>query len=196
MKALRNEKSRAQSCDLLLGWVSSPTLVRIELCPYSTSARSVQSVIEDKKLQQWKELVTFGLALLGSVLGVINTWRTISRDRINLRVRFVHGFTINAPHLPNKLFGVEVTNLSSFPLTINEVGLFVHGSTDRLAFIPNITLDNKPLPRKLESREQAVIYVPAENLRREFSYKSVYATTACGITKKVQQKTLRNLKVR
>ena len=135
-------------------------------------------------------MVTFGLALLGAVLGVINTWRTLNRDRVKLRVRFIHGFAINAPHLPDRVFGVEVTNLSAFPLTVAEVGLHIQGSSDRAAFIPHITADNKPLPRKLDSREQVTVYIRQDALRRELSYKNVYATTACGVTVRARQKGL------
>lgn len=139
-------------------------------------------------MTQWKDLVTFGLALLGAVLGVINTWRTINRDRIKLRVRFVHGMTINAPNFPDKLFGVEVTNLSSFPLTIAEVGMHIQGCADRAVFFPHITLDNKDLPRKLESRDQCTIYIPQDSLRRDVGYTNVYATTVCGVTIRKKQK--------
>ncbi len=138
----------------------------------------------------WIELVTFGLALLGAVLGVLNTWRTLNRDRVKLRVRFTYGFAINAPHLPDRSYGVEVTNLSIFPLTVTDVGLYLHGTTDRLAFLRHFTTENDRLPRKLEPREQVTVYVPVEAVKRGLPYKGVYAKTACGVTVKKREKDL------
>ena len=138
-------------------------------------------------MQSWKELITFGLALLGAVLGVLNTWRTLNRDRVKLRVRFVHAYPLNAPQLVGKMYGIEITNLSAFTVTIAEAGLNILGSADRCPFIPHVTLDNKPLPRKLDSREQCSLYISQDALRDDVSFRDVYATTTCGITKRTRQ---------
>jgi hypothetical protein len=37
-------------------------------------------------MEWWTKLVTFALAVLGSVLGVLNTWRNMSKDRLKLRL--------------------------------------------------------------------------------------------------------------
>jgi hypothetical protein len=67
--------------------------------------------------QWWQDMVTLGLAGLGAVLGVMNTWQAMSRERLRLRVRpmqIVSGGGLS--------FGIEVVNLSSFPVTVEEVG--------------------------------------------------------------------------
>ena len=82
--------------------------------------------------------------VVGAVLGIINTWSLASRNRLRLRVRpyfavvqrmrngnyvgiarhFGEPFPDDvAPHLC-----VEVVNLSSFPVTISEVGFGDPGS--------------------------------------------------------------------
>lgn len=139
---------------------------------------------------QWKEMVTFGLALLGAVLGVINTWRAVNRDRMKLRVRFVHGFSINAPHMPDKMIGVEVTNLSTFPVTIQETGLHIVASKHRAVLIPPTLLDGGDWPRRLESREQVTTYFDSAGLPRDVEYSNVFATTACGVTVRKRQSNL------
>jgi len=140
-------------------------------------------------------MITFGLAMLGAVLGVINTWRTINRDRLKLRVRFIRGISVHAPTMPSSVFGVEVTNLSSFPVTISEVGLHIEGTKSRAAFIPHIISDGgKTLPRRLETREQITVYIPTTALRLELRYKDVYATTACGATTRKRQRSLKLLR--
>lgn len=127
------------------------------------------------------DVVTFGLALLGSVLGVLNTWRNFNRDRIKLRVRFVYGYAMGAPsQMPKRGWGVEVTNLSTFPVTIQEVGLHIVGRQDRMAFITPVTIDGGILPRRLESREQVTAYVDARPEEPRIVYRDVYAKTACG----------------
>lgn len=142
-------------------------------------------------MDQWKEMVTFGLALVGAVLGVINTWRNVNRDRLKVRVRFIHGFSINAPTMPARVYGVEVTNLSTFPVTVSEVGLHIVGTKDRAAFIPHIMPDGgDPLPRRLEAREQVTVYIPTTSLCTELQYKNVYAITACGATIRKRQRGL------
>lgn len=144
-------------------------------------------VLKETRLQIWKELITFGLALLGAVLGLLNTWRALNRERVKLRVRFVHAYPANAAQLGGKMYGIEITNLSAFAVTILEAGLNILGSADRCPFIPHVTPDNKPLPRKLDSREQCTLYISQDALRDDVSFRDVYATTACGITKRTKQ---------
>jgi hypothetical protein len=65
------------------------------------------------------EPVTFGLAVLGSVLGVINTMHSLWKDRVRLKVA-LRGWVG-----PNAETGmcVEVVNLSSFEITISELSV-------------------------------------------------------------------------
>lgn len=70
----------------------------------------------------WSEGITFAIALLGAVLGLLNTWIAIDQRRVRLRVSPAYALT------PNVIgFSIAVTNLSAFPLTISEVGLALPG---------------------------------------------------------------------
>jgi hypothetical protein len=95
----------------------------------------------------WKDIFTIGLATLGAVLGVMNTWNSISQRRLRVKVipNFVHD-------LAGQPLGasIEVTNLSSFPVSVAEVG-FESGGGQHLPILhPNVSL-----PHRLSEREAA-----------------------------------------
>lgn len=135
-------------------------------------------------MNPWTELVTFGLALLGAVLGVINTWRAVNRDQVKLRVRLVDAVAVKTTQFPPKMVGFEVTNLSGFPVTIAKAGLKIQGSKKDLVLADPFLLDDQKWPRRLESREQVTAYIPAGLLRDDEVYTAVFVTTVCGETRK------------
>ena len=124
-------------------------------------------------------MITFAVAVLGAVLGIINTYQTLRRDRLCLRVRPVNAITGHA-----HWFGVEVVNLSLFAVTIEEVGFTLgrrsakHGS--RLAVLAPLLPDNGPWPRRLEPRLSVTVYFDPKNIERSpSSIGRAYARTAC-----------------
>lgn len=128
--------------------------------------------------------VTFGIALLGAVLGIINTWRNIDRDRVRLLVKPAHAIPVGAmEHThPNIEFGIEVVNLSVFPVIVSEVGFLHRGLDSRAAAMQPLTLDGKTTPRKLEPRESASFYMVRPEPRDGHPIKCAYANTSCGRT--------------
>ena len=125
--------------------------------------------------------VTLALALLGAVLGVINTWHALDKTRVKLRVRPKHAIPLGA--MDERLtFCIEVTNLSAFAVTIEEVGVSIKASDKRLAYTTPVLIDDGGWPRRLEPRTSVTIYGhnPSKNGHR---LKCAYATTACGVTK-------------
>ena len=85
-----------------------------------------------------KDAITLILATIGTVLGIINYWRSIRDEKVRLRVVPVLawnfgevimiirssmkiGELIDRYGIPR--MGVEVINLSKFPITLDEVGL-------------------------------------------------------------------------
>ncbi len=128
--------------------------------------------------------ITFGIAFLGAVLGIINTWRNIDRDRVKLLVKPAHAIPVGALEYmhPNIEFSIEVVNLSVFPVIVSEVG-FLHKAMDsRAAVMQPITLNGPTTPRKLEPRESASFYMVRPERHDGRPIKCAYAKTSCGRT--------------
>lgn len=131
---------------------------------------------------QWMQYITFGGALLGTVLGVMNTWNDISQRRVRMRVTPMHA--IQVPTGAN-MFGIEVINLSGFAVTVTDIGFTIgwRGTykTERLPLIQPILIDRKPWPRRLESRDAVSVYFPpGEVVKHGIRIGKAYARTACG----------------
>jgi len=123
--------------------------------------------------------ITFAIAILGAVLGIINTWRNINKDRVKLKVTPKYVFFNDGRD--NQL-SIEIINFSAFSLTITEVGVYYHGSTERAAVIEPHIYDGGSFPRKLEQRNSFSVYLPIGILKAKNNHKvkCVYVTTACG----------------
>ena len=124
------------------------------------------------------ESITFAIAVLGAVLGVINTWRNINKDRVKLKVIPKYAMiTSGEPQLC-----IEVINFSTFPLVITEVGVLYSGTTDRGASINPFIYDGGSFPRKLEQRTSFSAYLSIDILKKNNGHKvkMVYAMTDCG----------------
>ncbi|MDZ5453901.1 hypothetical protein [Labrys sp. ZIDIC5] len=130
----------------------------------------------------WKDIVTIGAATLGAGLGIMNTWNSMSQTRVRLRVRPLHAFAIPSNE---QMFSIEVINLSSFSVTISDVGFSLSGQRLQKgvrATIPQpIIIDGKPWPRRLEAREAVSVYLdPRAFIGTKAKLGKAYARTACG----------------
>ncbi|TRD12195.1 hypothetical protein FGU71_10205 [Erythrobacter insulae] len=128
------------------------------------------------------QMATFAIALVGAVLGIINTWNAVADRKPNARVRFLNVRFVN--EMEHLGYSIEVTNLSSFPLTINEVGFSLtprwSSEIERLVLLPDDQF-GASLPKKIEPREQADFRMVGKiKGRSPKMIKSVYAKTACG----------------
>jgi hypothetical protein len=128
--------------------------------------------------------VTLAIAILGATLGVITTWHSLDQSRVKLKVLPAMAIPVGAA--PAEIdVSVTVTNLSAFPITVNEVGVLFRGlkDTDKRGVMMNPLLsDNGPWPRRLESRSSVSLFAslpdPAPGLR----IRCAYARTDCGKT--------------
>src|SRR5437868_4640697 len=96
-------------------------------------------------------------AIVGGFLGVFNLVRSFSKDRVRLRVtpkltQIRQGAFVSSSRdvLPHSFATIEVTNLSAFPVTIDEVGFSLYGREERAVIIPDPV---HVLPKRLEPRE-------------------------------------------
>lgn len=137
------------------------------------------------------QVFTIAIATVGAVLGVVNTWASVDKSRMKLRVRPAHAIPYGGA--PQHIgMSITVTNLSAFAVTINEVGILYRKAANRGAIITPILGDHGEWPRRLEPRSSVTIYAqrPEPNTR---GIKCAYATTACGVTKKGSSPALRQM---
>lgn len=127
------------------------------------------------------EGVTLSIAVLGAVLGLINTWHALDRSRVKLRVRPKHAIPVGAAD-PRLTFCIEITNLSTFAVTIEETGVFYKGTDSRGAYGQPVLLDGGDWPRRLEPRSSVTVYGEPPTSNPGHALKCAYAGTACGVT--------------
>ena len=121
----------------------------------------------------------------GAVLGIINTWTNIKRDRVRLRVRLVEAITLDPIHGPERRIVIEVLNLSEFPVVITDCGVNLTNG-DTASFAPVLGMEPRgPLPITLESRTKYQKLFPRTDLDDLWArIGSSYAQTECGVTAK------------
>jgi len=125
-------------------------------------------------LQDW----TFGLALLGAVLGVINTWAGLQRDRVKVRV--ITQWALFTGDQQWRL-SIEVRNVGMTAVTITGVGFLPRGSAKQtMPLMPGRIGDQ--LPKRLEPRSNLTIYATpgAEKSQAFLDVRRAFANTACG----------------
>lgn len=129
----------------------------------------------------WTQWLTLVLAVVGSGLGVFNTWRAVARDRVKLKVE--PGRYLNKRGEPMGLC-IVVVNLGATTVTIKEIGLRAADSDTR--FIPTIIRFSgcSGLPHRLESRAEITVYFSpgADEHPGLAGADHAYARTACGHT--------------
>lgn len=127
------------------------------------------------------EAITLAIAILGAVLGFINTWHAIDKKRVKIRVRPKHAISLGAVD-PRITFCIEITNLSEFAITVDEAGVFYKGTDARGAYAQPILIDGKSWPRRLEPRSSVTVYGHPPQPKPGHSLKCAYARTECGVT--------------
>jgi hypothetical protein len=131
--------------------------------------------------------------IFGAALSLINTWRAFDRDRVKIRVVPMIAFPVTGGVVGKEpLLSIEVTNLSTFPVTIAGVGYLMHGTKSRLAITSPIIHDGGAFPRRLEPRSTFSVYAVADTAREpQFAkVRCAYAQTACGCTIRGKSKAL------
>lgn len=126
------------------------------------------------------EGITFAIAIVGAVLGILNTWRAFDRDRIRVRVRPKNFLTDTGAQ--GMCF--EIVNSGYLPVTITQVGITLRlRPKQELVFIPR-TINGGSLPQRLEPRTHVTLILPPGTEKDPMLGKGLraYACTACGRT--------------
>jgi hypothetical protein len=133
------------------------------------------------------EITTLVIAVLGAVTGVIGTVlsigslrREIDRDRVKLKVTVSWGLSMASPDV--SFLGVHVTNLSTFPVTLREVGLLFDHDRQRAIHFDALTGRGERLPQRMDPRTSLTIRFPPDFLldRRLKTARCAYVWTDCG----------------
>jgi hypothetical protein len=128
---------------------------------------------------EWMGGVTLGIALLGAVLGIINTcYNVMWRDRIRLKVVPVWLF-FGGGH---EQLGIDVTNLSFLDVTVTGAGFAARGEKGFYSIVPAELLHGGVLPQRLQPRTSITILVTAgaENQEWMAGIDHAVVKTACG----------------
>lgn len=126
--------------------------------------------------------ITLAIALLGAVLGIINTWVSVDKNRVKLRVVPKIAYRVGIPDPQGRLC-IEVMNLSAFPVTVSQVGFLLRGTRDRATIIRPIIHDGGPYPRRLDSRASFTAYSNPNEPEPDLlgQVRCAFAATDCGV---------------
>lgn len=122
------------------------------------------------------EVVTFAIAIIGAVLGVMNFARDVWKDLTRIKVTPMSFFFESG----SRGIAVEVVNLSRFPVTISSVGLW-DSKGQQLPFVgEHVAGDHTP--KRLEPLTSMLLVAPWDIWETEgFQHiSSAFAKTQCG----------------
>ena len=124
-----------------------------------------------------KDLVIFGVAVLGAGLGVMNYWRAVEKDKIRLRVGpcLYYGEDV-------KGLCIDVVNIGFVPITVQHAGIEIGPKKEWYYYVPRLSNGGK-LPHRLGPRDAITIYLPPEanSEPRMQDARCAFAKTACGL---------------
>ena len=125
-----------------------------------------------------KDLIIFGVALLGAGLGVLNYWRVVDREKVRLRVVPQGYFSSSG----ESGICVDVVNLSAFPVTVSQVAFDLRGGNQIFIILPTTAYGGKNAPQRLEPRASFTTHFSAgkERCGAFADVTHVFAKTACG----------------
>jgi len=138
--------------------------------------------------------ITLAIALVGAILGIINTFLSIDRHRVKIKVTPKVSFPVGQQE-KRKCLAIEILNLSDFPVTISQVGILYRGTKDRGEIVlPNIS-DGGSYPRRLDSRVSFTVRSsPEVILENKFAdVYCAYTETDCGVLTKGRSAALKGL---
>lgn len=123
--------------------------------------------------------------MTGAVLGGLNTWVNIRRDRVRLRVRLYEVITMHPDFGGQRTFAIEALNLSEFPVVITGIGLNLTTKATASLLPAKGTEPKGKLPLRLEPRTSYTKLFLASGIDKLWpKMRSTYAYTECGVTAK------------
>jgi len=147
-------------------------------------------------IQEYFGVITLSIALLGAVLGIVNTIDGVSKSRRDrkyvvkvtpkLGYRIGGGIVSSSVDVPNSqsFLVVKVLNQSHFPIYVDGLYLTANPAPKgRIAqLLPSPTTTGKELPCKLDRNESVTLFAEdtTVNLLKHENIVGAYIETACG----------------
>lgn len=127
----------------------------------------------------WLQLVTLAIAIVGAVLGVLNTWRAFSQDRVRLVIKPVYATLVPSGE---ECLSISIRNLSTFAITVTHIGFTMQGTDRHLQLLPLFLQPAGQLPVRLEPRTAFTAFAApgATEVAGMGRADKVYVSTACG----------------
>lgn len=139
-------------------------------------------------------------AFVGMGLGLYNFWIERSKRKVNILVKpksitrryrnpemgtggVITSINDFCTEPIDSYFAIEVVNLSTFPVTIDNVGFELIKNDTRMSIVEPIFSDEGKWPRRLDQRESVTIYGSLPHLLKEPGtciIKNAFAETSCG----------------
>ena len=137
--------------------------------------------------------ITFTIAVIGAVLGILNFYRSVSRDRVHLKIT-PSRYVMDPPGQSTiQGLSVEVVNLGFVPVTISNA--YIQLKNRSIVADPGITstLGKWKIPVCLEAKESTTLFFSPE-FNHDLTLidaKCVLVKTACGINLKNSNRVFR-----
>lgn len=102
----------------------------------------------------------------------------------NIQITLSKDILVSSYGEETSTMGATITNLSSFAVTVSEIGFKIKDSPLRVIIPIPLSQDNEPLPRRIEPRSKFKFHMkPDVILDPAFeTYTEFYASTDCGQT--------------
>ena len=139
------------------------------------------------------QVATFAIASIGAVLGLINTWHNLDKKKLKLKVTPLHVMSLSQPHLT---FGVQIVNLSDFPVTVSDTGVLVKETGNCMAILTPVFANGAigdDWPQRIEPRSAITAYSQMPIPSQGHNYGLAYAKTQCGVMVKGNSKALKEI---
>jgi hypothetical protein len=160
----------------------------------------------------WGDVITKAGAGVGTFLGVVNAWRSWRQSKVQIRVTPTRIIVLNPVEVGatgNPVYGrffspgILIVNLSSFAVTIEDVGYeFPDGERYALSridapgrFVAAGLHVAESFPQRLESHTslRVALWDKEEERIRGMRIHRAYAKTSCGTTVVIKHRLLRSL---
>ncbi len=158
-----------------------------------SSLKNILHIVNEERFEvNVIESITLSIAVLGALLGIINTWISVNRDKPKIKVIPQWAFIMPAGY---QGISIEAMNIGIVPVTVCEVGLFLISKNQKLIDPRMNSLDGRDLPVRPESRSSISLLLSSEVLK-DANFERVshaYARTQCGITVRGKSITLKQI---